>query len=526
MTDFKSHLTGCPSSYEIEQALLGLSPDSDLEQIQEHILQCDACVRTAGTVRAHDQFVACMADRSPTTRMTSHDRYLVNEIIDRFIADRAESISSSIGSTIAHRTDGSDLEQASGRTRKESGGPTAPLQAPQPADVEQIRAQPAGAQTDRPIADERNFETVLSNPAADGGQAAVAPSGTQPSLPVPGLPQPSLPQSATPQPVPAQSGQPLSGSQLFSPAGRISTGSVLGNYTLLEKIGQGGMGQVFRAHHRRMERVVALKVLPAAFAEDPGVVERFQREVKAAARLSHPNIVTAFDADEAGGTHFLVMEYVQGQDLSALVRQFGPPVDCFKAVDWIVQAARGLAYAHSEHVAHRDIKPSNLILDRQGRIRILDLGLARVDLGASHGADVEDVTDLTSSGMVMGTADYMAPEQALDSRHADGRADIYSLGATLHYVLTGRPMYGGDTMMKRLYAHRDQPIPTLQSKRPDVPEDLDAVYQKMVAKDPRRRFQTMDEVIAALEKCVQDRAQPARQCSPPVRPVERSRRTL
>jgi len=278
---------------------------------------------------------------------------------------------------------------------------------------------------------------------------------------------------------------------------------VLGNYLILDKLGAGGMGQVFRARHRRMERVVALKVLSKK-AFSPTAVARFQREVKAAARLTHPNIVTAHDADEADGMHFLVMELVEGNDLANLVKVQGP-LPLAQALDCILQAARGLEHAHCEGIIHRDIKPSNLLLDKKGTLKILDMGLALVsdplaDAGAARGAD------LTQSGSIMGTIDYMAPEQAMDSRQADARSDIYSLGCTLHYLLTGRPPYGGDTVLKRLTAHQQSAIPLLSSTRPDIPPGCDEVFGRMMGKRPATRFQTAKELVAALESL---RNQPA-----------------
>jgi len=270
----------------------------------------------------------------------------------------------------------------------------------------------------------------------------------------------------------------------------------LGNYLIQDKIGSGGMGDVYLAKHSRMNRSVALKVLPAAMAEDEKTIRRFQREVQAAAKLSHPNIVTAHDADEAKGIHYLVMEHVDGTDLSAVVKKQGV-LSVGQALDYILQAAKGLEYAHEEGIIHRDIKPSNMLLDKKGTVKILDMGLARID-------DVDDenpVTALTNSGSVMGTVDYMSPEQAQSTHTADCRSDIYSLGCSLYYLLTGDSVYSGQTVINRILAHRDQPIPSLCSSHVHVSSDVDALYQKMIAKKPEDRFQSMSEVISAIENC-------------------------
>ncbi|MDX1947168.1 MAG: serine/threonine-protein kinase [Pirellulaceae bacterium] len=279
-------------------------------------------------------------------------------------------------------------------------------------------------------------------------------------------------------------------------AGELAQGRatplVLEPYVLLGKIGAGGMGQVFKAQHRRMKRVVALKVLSAEALKSPAGALRFQREVEAAARLIHPNIVTAFDANEFAGSHFLVMEYVEGIDLSTLIKRRGA-LPLAEALDYAVQTARGIAFAHAEGIIHRDIKPSNLLLDKRGTIKILDMGLARLDTPDGEGVG------LTASGEVMGTIDYMAPEQALDTKRADARADIYSLGCTLYRMLTGEMMYEGDTFIRKLIAHSESPIPELAAKRTDLPATLEQLFRRMVAKTPGERPQTMAEVLSELE---------------------------
>jgi len=278
-------------------------------------------------------------------------------------------------------------------------------------------------------------------------------------------------------------------------AGRIKS-LILGSYTILDKIGAGGMGQVFKAQHRRMDRLVAIKMLPPAMTKDVAAVARFEREVRAAAKLEHPNIVTAHDADQANGVHFLVMQYVEGQDLSALVKKNGP-VSVEKSVNYILQAARGLEFAHNHGVIHRDIKPANLLLDKEGTVKILDMGLARIEADSSAGAQAE----LTGTGAVFGTIDYMAPEQARSSHAADARADIYSLGCSLYYLLTARPLYAGDTITNKLISHQFDPIPSFRDVRDDVPVDVEALFNKMVAKSIDERYQTMSEAIIDLEKC-------------------------
>ena len=269
---------------------------------------------------------------------------------------------------------------------------------------------------------------------------------------------------------------------------------VIGEYLLLEELFSGGMGRVFKAIHRKLNRTVALKLLPESRAESPESVERFRREVQALARLAHPNIVAVHDAGAADGVHFYVMDLVEGEDLARLVREHGPlPVE--QALDCVLQAARGLDYAHAQGVVHRDVKPSNLILDGNGTLKILDLGIARF-----QGLPEQAGDDLTKTGCVLGTVDYMAPEQAMNTRRADHRADIYSLGCTLHFLLTGKPVFGGETVMERLVAHREHAAPSLRRECPSAPKWLDGVFAKMVAKRPEDRYQSVAELVSDLSQ--------------------------
>jgi serine/threonine protein kinase len=286
---------------------------------------------------------------------------------------------------------------------------------------------------------------------------------------------------------------------------------VLGNYVVLDKIGEGGMGVVLKAEHRRMKRVVALKVISETALKARGAIQRFEREVQAVAKLEHPNIVTAHDADQEGDTHFLVMQFVDGDDLSTIVKKSGP-LSVDRAVDYVLQAARGLEFAHQNGVIHRDVKPHNLLLGKDGVVKILDLGLARVE----EPLTAERETTLTSTGAVLGTIDYMSPEQAEDTKVADERSDIYSLGCTLFYLLTARVPYHGDTMMKRLIAHREAPLPSLPMEldargrehrtAAAAAQDprvlmLDALFRRMIAKKPQDRPAKMTEVITDLLRC-------------------------
>ena len=268
----------------------------------------------------------------------------------------------------------------------------------------------------------------------------------------------------------------------------------MGQYILLEKLGAGGMGQVYKAYHPGMERVVAIKVILAKGKIDEESVRRFEREVKAAAKLSHPNIITVYDAGNANGRHFMVMELVKGKDLNVIVQQRGG-LGVAETINYIKQVARGLAFAHENGVIHRDIKPANLFLDIKGNVKILDMGLAKI----SNKENEETLSMLTGTTAIMGTVDFMSPEQGTSSRDVDGRSDIYSLGATLFYLLTKKVMYEGDTAFAKVIAHSESPIPSLKAIRPNVSDNLDLIYTKMVAKQVEDRYQNMLELIQELD---------------------------
>jgi CheY-like chemotaxis protein len=278
-------------------------------------------------------------------------------------------------------------------------------------------------------------------------------------------------------------------------------------YEILDRLGAGGMGTVYKARHRRMKRVVAVKVLSREVATAGTFANRFQREVETIARLTHPNIVMAFDAGESESGPYLVMEFVNGRDLASEVSARGP-LPVAEAVDWILQAARGLDYAHNHGIIHRDIKPGNLLRDADGVVKVADLGLARIS-DSGGGAK----TSLTQAGSIFGTVDYMSPEQAVDSGAVDHRADIYSLGCTLFFLLTGQPLYAGGSLMALMLKHRDAAIPSLCGARPDVPPELNAIFVQMVAKRPEDRQATMGNVVRQLE---QVRARPTAAGAPHV----------
>src|SRR6185437_8757079 len=265
-------------------------------------------------------------------------------------------------------------------------------------------------------------------------------------------------------------------------------GDVLADrYELEELVGTGGMSSVYKAHDRLLDRTVALKVLHQQYSTDDEYVEHFRREARSVATLTHPNIVTVIDRGEHGDRQFIVFEYVDGDNLKRMIERRGPaPVET--ALELGIQMARALAFAHQNGLVHRDVKPQNVLLNGDGQAKVTDLGIAR-SLDVKGG--------LTQTGTVLGTSDYIAPEQARGSR-VDAQSDIYSLGAVLYELLTGEVPFPGDNFVAVAMRHINEPPPSVREHRPDVSPRLDAAIRRAMAKEPRDRFRSMDELCAEL----------------------------
>jgi serine/threonine protein kinase len=271
---------------------------------------------------------------------------------------------------------------------------------------------------------------------------------------------------------------------------------VIGQYILLERLGQGGMGTVYKARHRVLKAVRAVKIIQPERLTGPNAVKRFFQEVEAVGKLFHPNIILPHDAGESNGAYFLAMEYVPGADLGRLLDRNGP-LPAADAAEYIRQGALALQHAHERGLVHRDIKPANLLVSSaDGRVKLLDLGLARVRALEEEGIGPQ--TALTQAGAVMGTPDYMAPEQAVDSHGVDIRADIYALACTLYHILAGQPPFPGGSVMEKLIAHRSREAKPLEQLRADLPSGLATVVRKAMAKSPESRYQTPAELASAL----------------------------
>ncbi|PQO25244.1 hypothetical protein C5Y96_25410 [Blastopirellula marina] len=266
-------------------------------------------------------------------------------------------------------------------------------------------------------------------------------------------------------------------------------------YRIIRQLGQGGMGIVYQAEHKLMERPVALKVISSRLMKNELAVERFHQEVKAAAKLSHRNIVAAYDAEQAGDMHFLVMEYIDGISLDQLVAR-RKPLPVLHACNYVMQAAQGLQHAYERGTVHRDIKPHNLMRTSRGTIKILDFGLARF---ATQSEQSPDDPGLTADFTALGTPDYMAPEQARDSKRADIRADLYSLGCTLYFLLAGHAPFPEGTAFEKVLGHCERQPRPLSDIRDDIPPQVIAIVEKLMAKSPDDRYQTPAEVVEALK---------------------------
>jgi serine/threonine protein kinase len=270
-------------------------------------------------------------------------------------------------------------------------------------------------------------------------------------------------------------------------------GFILSNkYKMLDLLGAGGMGKVFLCEHIMLRRLVAVKILDGEKIQERKFVERFYREARAVAALDHPNIVKVYDVEQNDKMPLMIIEYVDGRNLKALVEEQGP-LDLGRAAHAVAQAALGLQHAHENGLVHRDVKPANLLLDRMGIVKILDLGLARF-----FNDKTDNLTANYNDKAVMGTADYLAPEQAINLSQADIRADIYSLGCTFYFLLTGRPPFPVGSVAQKLIAHQMKPVPSLNAERQDIPEEIDAIIKKMMGKTPADRYQLPLEVAAAL----------------------------
>ena len=260
-------------------------------------------------------------------------------------------------------------------------------------------------------------------------------------------------------------------------------------YELEDVVGTGGMSSVYRAFDTLLERHVAIKILHDQYGADDDYAERFRREARAVAQLSHPNIVTVIDRGEEDGRQYIVFEYIEGDNLKALVSNGPLPVD--EALDYGLQVARALDFAHKRGLVHRDVKPQNVLLTEEGQAKVTDFGIARS----------LDVQGVTQTGTVLGTSDYIAPEQAR-GEEVDQKTDIYSLGTVLYELLTGEVPYEGDNFVAVAMQHVNAPVPSVLERRPEVPLRLDLAVQRAMAKQPADRFQSMDELVQELERCV------------------------
>ena len=277
------------------------------------------------------------------------------------------------------------------------------------------------------------------------------------------------------------------------PSEELPSGTTIGGYRVVRRIAEGGMGAVYEAVQLKLDRHIALKILSDRLALEPEFMQRFEREAKAAAALNHPNVVQVHDFGQSDGRHFLAMEYVEGEDLSTHIRDHGK-LAVNQALDLIEQAASALQAAAAKAIIHRDIKPSNLILTKNGRVKVADLGLARI---------LNEASDMTMTGVTMGSPHFMAPEQAEDPRQVDHRADIYSLGITLLFLLTGKRPYEGGSAFSVVLAHASKPLPSGADLGAPIPPPVEGLIQRMAAKNPADRYENYDALLADIARVKQ-----------------------
>jgi serine/threonine-protein kinase len=288
-------------------------------------------------------------------------------------------------------------------------------------------------------------------------------------------------------------------------------GLIVGRYTILDRIGSGSMGRVYKAHHMMMDRIVALKIIAPEIASNERVVARFQREMKLVGRLDHPNVVRAFDADQINKVLYIVMEYVPGHSLSERLKK--GPISMAEMVDYAAQTCQGLAHAHGQGIVHRDIKPSNILVTDDRKVKILDLGL-----GVLMEADSAS-TFATADGIAVGTVDYMSPEQAC-GRDVDGRSDLYGLACSMYHLMTGKLPFPGDSPIERLGKRISGRHVPITEYLPDAPSSLVRVLDRMMAHKPHERYSTAVEAAEALQNLIRPKVKPAPQKeAPQVQPV-------
>jgi len=331
-----------------------------------------------------------------------------------------------------------------------------------------------------------------SRPADPLGQ----PGGAAPQPEVSGSHAAYVPPAADDQPTVISNREPLPvaptvGDSQRAAGGGVKLGDRLASFELLEFVGGGGMGRVFRAWDTSLNRTVALKILPPDQADDEETFQRFVNEAQSAARLDHENVVRVYQVGEDRGLRYIAFEFIEGVDIRAIVERHGP-LPLPEAVSYVLQVAEALVHSAARGVVHRDIKPSNVLVTPEGRVKLIDMGLARLRRETSSAAD------LTASGVTLGTFDYISPEQARDPRHADARSDVYSLGCTFFYMLAGRPPFPEGTVLQKLLQHQGDQPPDIRRFRRDIPDEAVRVMRKMLAKDPRQRYQHPGELVEDL----------------------------